>query len=146
MNCPPKQSNRIPKAPQPKRIPQLSGTFCKASYEERPKLSSRNSTISSKLSGVKHNFSHHETGRYKDNTSALERPGTYFALNQVKSNGIQKGGKNYRSMTSLMNKPAVGRKFSLQKARLAFVTNQNTSLPEKDKSISITRRYGANQY
>jgi hypothetical protein len=78
-------------------------------------------------------LSHHETEIFKESSSALEKQGHHFVLKHTPNYGIQKGSNNYRSMTSLMNKPTVPRKFSLQKERFITNTNENTSFAIKTR-------------
>lgn len=105
-------SNVIPKAPQTKRNGQLGATFCQANYQERPKLSSRNNVITysgiyNTMDNTKHNFSQHESTTDKENiTKPNKFSYKWMAKNIAAGAGVVlKQNKNFRSMTSLMNKP-----------------------------------------
>ncbi|CAI2386749.1 unnamed protein product [Moneuplotes crassus] len=156
-----KLSNKIPKAPQTKRNSESSGTFYKANYEKRQKLSSRNnlaaySGIYSTLDTAKHHISQHEARREnllskgkdssscqkisnqfgigfkgKETTSALRKIGHNWGINNIPSWKLDKN-KNYSSMTSLMNKPAGVRKFSFQNNKNAFALNDSASFAIKN--------------
>lgn len=150
-----KLSNNIPRVPPTKRGSVLGGTFCKANYDERPKISSRNNIVT--YSGI---YSTHDS--VKHNISAQEP-------NTAKEVGGLRPSKNFRSMTSLMNKPAI-RKLSIQKQRYNFGCNETSIGAKRDpsessdrhnifqqiqnlsrrdssrlKNTSITRRYGGMQ-
>ena len=146
----------------------MSGTFCKANYDQRPKLSSRNnlaaySGIYSTLDNAKHHTSQQENVqedllmkrkdsapsdskfecqyglnlRMKDNPPPLSKVGHNWAINQP-PNWVSTKSKNYRSMTSLMNRPSVGRKFSLQKNKNTFVLNDSSSFASKNtRDVSV---------
>lgn len=141
------QSN-IPRAPQTKRNSQLGGTFCQGNYEERPKLSSRNNVITysgiyNTMDNTKHNLSHHENSTDKENMAKPNK----FSYNWVAKNlaagagVVPKQNKNFRSMTSLMNKPSGPRKFSLTKQnRYAFGEGDSASFMSKQDSQEPTAR------
>jgi len=128
-----KLSNNIPKAPSAKRN-QLSGTFCQSNYQEQPRLSSRNnaatySGIHKAMDEGKHNNSHYEVMKPKEN---LIHKGMYnWVVKPVTSNSENKVNKNYRSMTSLINRPGTTRNFSSQRSRYS----QKPSNPNDSSSF-----------
>lgn len=123
-----KLSNNIPKAPQSKRN-QLSGTFCQATYQERPKLSSRNNVIT--YSNIYNSYDEvKNVAVNQENSEVASNASKKFSYNWVmkptSSQAADKTTKNYRSMTSLMSRPSAARNLSLHKER-------NTLGPELTK-------------
>ncbi|CAI2386831.1 unnamed protein product [Moneuplotes crassus] len=151
-----KFSNRIPKAPQTKRNSQIGGTFYKANYDQKPKLSSRNNMPSysgmySTLDNGKHHISQQEDKREylltkaqdssscqrfsnqydlgntsKDSSCGIRKIGYNWAINNVPSWKKDKS-KNYSSMSSLMNRPSEARKQSFQKPKPKFTLSNSSS-------------------
>lgn len=52
-------------------------------------------------------------------------------MKQKTSNQFGKAEKNYRSMTSLMNRPSLPRKYSVNKSKYAYVCNNSSSFASK---------------
>lgn len=116
-----KLSNNIPRAPQTKRTGQMYGTFCKADYVTKKRLSSRNiqtsyAGIYKTLDNTKPTLTQNEaeSNLNVENVSAFNKVGMNWAIKNRQSDTL-KDSKNYRSMTSLMTGPTVAKKFHIKK-------------------------------
>jgi hypothetical protein len=127
-------TNKIPRAPQTKRNSQMYGTFCKAEYETKKRLSSRNTQNSYKgiyntLDNTKPTSSN-DGGQTPLNimgeniSSAFNKVGMNWAIKNKPADNF-KESKNYRSMTSLMNNPTVAKKFHIKKNKHIVQHGQN---------------------